>query len=134
MDSYAPQAIWGRELRHYRQAVGLTQAQLAQKVHFSESLISGIETGHLPASPEFAQCCDEALSTGGALLRLLDWRKGQVFPSWFGKWRDKEQVATTLRTYQPLLVPGLRGVRSDGSAGERGSGGGSPGSTGPPHP
>ncbi|MEZ0076479.1 DNA-binding XRE family transcriptional regulator [Planotetraspora sp. GP83] len=107
VDSYSPQAIWGRELRHYRQEAKLTQAQLAQKVHFSESLISGIETGQLPASPEFAQSCDDALTTGGALHRLLDWRKGQVFPSWFGKWRDKEQVATTLRTYEPLVIPGL---------------------------
>ncbi|MFG1864798.1 helix-turn-helix domain-containing protein [Microbispora bryophytorum] len=106
-DVYSPQAIWGRELRHYRQAAGLTQAQLAEKIHFSESLISGVETGQLPASPEFAETCDQALGTGGALHRLLDWRKGQVFPSWFGKWRDKEQMATTLRTYQPLVVPGL---------------------------
>ncbi|XVQ89238.1 Scr1 family TA system antitoxin-like transcriptional regulator [Microbispora siamensis] len=30
-----------------------------------------------------------------------------MFPSWFGKWREKEQVATTLRTYQPLVVPSL---------------------------
>jgi len=107
VDIYSPQAIWGRELRHYRQAAGLTQAQMAHKVHFSESLISGIETGQLPASAEFARCCDEVLSTGGALYRLLDWRKGQVSPSWFGKWRDKEQVATTLRSYQPLVIPGL---------------------------
>ena len=107
VDSYSPQAIWGRELRHYRQEAGLTQAQLAQKIHFSESLISGIETGQLPASPEFAECCDEVLATGSALHRLLDWRKGQVFPAWFGKWRDKEQVATTLRTYEPLIIPGL---------------------------
>ncbi|GLX02403.1 helix-turn-helix transcriptional regulator [Microtetraspora sp. NBRC 16547] len=107
VDLYSPQAIWGRELRHYRQAVRLTQAQLAEKIHFSESLISGVETGQLPASPEFAEACDQTLGTGGALSRLLDWRKGQVFPAWFGKWRDKEQVATTLRTYEPLLIPGL---------------------------
>ncbi|MGI5486775.1 helix-turn-helix domain-containing protein [Microtetraspora malaysiensis] len=107
VDAYSPQAIWGRELRHYRQAASLTQAQLAEKIHFSESLISGVETGQLPASPEFAAVCDQALATRGALSRLLDWRKGQVFPSWFGKWRDKEQVATALRTYEPLLIPGL---------------------------
>lgn len=104
---YTPQAIWGRELRHYRRAAGLTQGQLAERVHFSESLISGVETGQLPASPEFAEKCDRVLDTGGALHRLLDWRKGQVFPSWFGKWRDKEQAATTIRTYQPLVFPGL---------------------------
>ncbi|MEU9890804.1 helix-turn-helix transcriptional regulator [Sphaerisporangium sp. NPDC051017] len=106
-DKYTPQAIWGRELRHYRQVAGLTQAQLAQKIHFSESLISGIETGQLPASPEFAQACDTTLSTGGALHRLLDWRRAQALPAWFGKWRDKEQVAVTLRTYEPLVIPGL---------------------------
>lgn len=106
-DLYTPQAIWGRELRHYRKAAGLTQGQLAQRIHFSESLISGVETGQLPASPEFADICDETLSTGGALHRLLDWRRGQALPSWFGKWRDKEQTAVTLRTYQPLVFPGL---------------------------
>ncbi|GGQ07412.1 helix-turn-helix domain-containing protein [Streptosporangium pseudovulgare] len=104
---YTPQAIWGRELRHYRKGAGLTQGQLAQKVHFSESLISGVETGQLPASPEFAETCDKVLNTGGALHRLLDWRKGQIFPSWFGPWREKEQEAIALRTYQPLVFPGL---------------------------
>jgi transcriptional regulator with XRE-family HTH domain len=107
VDKYTPQAIWGRELRHYRQVAGITQAQMAQKIHFSESLISGVETGQLPASPEFAQACDTTLNTGGALHRLLDWRRGQVFPAWFGKWRDKEQVAVMLRTYEPLVIPGL---------------------------
>jgi transcriptional regulator with XRE-family HTH domain len=106
-DIYSPQAIWGRELRHYRQGACLNQSQLAQKIHFSESLISGVETGQLPASPEFAQACDEALGTDGALYRLLDWRRGQHIPSWFGRWRDKEQVATTLRAYEALIVPGL---------------------------
>ncbi|MEU4835449.1 helix-turn-helix transcriptional regulator [Streptosporangium sp. NPDC023615] len=113
-DLYSPQAIWGRELRHYRKAAGLTQGQLAEKIHFSESLISGVETGQLPASPEFAETCDTVLGTGSALSRLLDWRKGQVFPSWFGKWRDKERVATTLRTYEPLVMPGL--LQTDGYA------------------
>ncbi|MEW9548010.1 helix-turn-helix domain-containing protein [Nonomuraea sp. NPDC050783] len=97
----------GRELRHYRKAAGLTQGQLSERIHFSEGLISGVETGQLPASPEFAESCDKLLETGGALQRLLDWRKGQVFPSWFGRWHEKEQVAVALRTYEPLLVPGL---------------------------
>ncbi|MBB2913280.1 transcriptional regulator with XRE-family HTH domain [Streptosporangium becharense] len=104
---YTPQSIWGRELRHYRKAAGLTQGQLAERIHFSESLISGVETGQLPASPEFAETCDRTLDTGGALGRLLDWRKGQIFPSWFGRWRDKEQEAIALRAYEPLVFPGL---------------------------
>lgn len=106
-DLYTPQAIWGRELRHHRKTAGLTQGQLAERIHFSESLISGVETGQLPASPEFAETCDEVLQTGGALHRLLDWRKGLQIPSWFGKWRDKEREATALRAYEPLVFPGL---------------------------
>ncbi|GII66986.1 transcriptional regulator [Sphaerisporangium krabiense] len=106
-DKYTPQAIWGRELRHYRQVAGFTQAQLAQKIHFSESLISGIETGQLPASLEFAKSCDTTLSTGGALYRLLDWRRAQPFAQWFGEWRVKEQAASSFRAYEPLLIPGL---------------------------
>ncbi|MDF5756468.1 helix-turn-helix transcriptional regulator [Spongiactinospora sp. TRM90649] len=107
VEQYTPQAIWGRELRHYRLAAGLTQAQLAKLIHFSESLISGIETGQLPAGRDFAEQCDRVLNTGGALARLLDWRRGQLIPPWFGKWRDKEQAALTIRSYEPLVVPGL---------------------------
>ena len=105
---YTPQAIWGRELRHYRKAADLTQGQLAERIHFSESLISGVEdsVSSRPArsSPKHA---NKILSTDGALHRLLDWRKGQALPSWFGKWRDKEQDAITLRTYEPMVMPGL---------------------------
>jgi transcriptional regulator with XRE-family HTH domain len=71
-DYYRPQAIWGRELRHYRKAAGLTQAQLSDLIYCSESLISGIETGQVPATPEFAEAADKALETGGGLLRTLD--------------------------------------------------------------
>ncbi|GAA2205694.1 helix-turn-helix transcriptional regulator [Nonomuraea monospora] len=118
---YAPQAIWGRELRHYRKLAVLTQGQLAEKIHFSESLISGVETGQLPASSEFARAADEALGTGGALQRLLDWRKGQAFPSWFGPWHEIERVATALRTYEPLVIPGLLQTERYASAMLRGN-------------
>jgi transcriptional regulator with XRE-family HTH domain len=106
VELFGPQAIWGRELRHYRQTAGLTQARLSELIHFSESLISGVETGQTPASPEFAAACDDALNTGGALLRTLDWRKGQRFPSWFN-WPRYEAEATALRTFELSVVYGL---------------------------
>jgi transcriptional regulator with XRE-family HTH domain len=106
-DPYGPQAIWGRELRHYRLAAGLTQAQLAARIKFAESLISGCENGHLQASPEFAAACDEALKTGGALVRLLDYRKGSRFPSWFGEWPIIESKSVRLRNFEQAVMPGL---------------------------
>jgi transcriptional regulator with XRE-family HTH domain len=106
-DPYSPQAIWGRELRHHRLAAGLTQAQLAARINFAESLISGCENGHLQASLEFATACDEALDTGGALVRLLDYRKGPRFPSWFGEWPIIETRSTRLRNFEQAVIPGL---------------------------
>ncbi|MGI8332383.1 helix-turn-helix domain-containing protein [Actinomadura scrupuli] len=107
MDLYSPQAIWGRELRHHRQTAGLTQAQLAVRIRFSESLISGIETGQVPAGTDFAAACDEVLGTGGALLRQLDWRKGDRFPAWFGEWPRIEAKAIVLRAFQLSVIDGL---------------------------
>ncbi|GAB2813786.1 helix-turn-helix transcriptional regulator [Actinoallomurus bryophytorum] len=104
---YTPMAIWGRELKHYRQAAGLTQAELAQRINYSTSLISQIETGQVPATVEFAESCDKQLTTGGTLTRTLDYRKGSAFPTWFGKWLPYEQGADVLRTFQPNVIYGL---------------------------
>jgi transcriptional regulator with XRE-family HTH domain len=104
---YTPMAIWGRELRYYRQRAGLTQVELAQKIKYSPSLVSQIETGQTPATIEFAEACDEALDTAGALTRLLDYRKGSQFPPWLGEWLPYEQNSTILRTFQPRAVHAL---------------------------
>ncbi|GAA4616430.1 helix-turn-helix transcriptional regulator [Actinoallomurus liliacearum] len=105
---YSPQAIWGRELRHYRKAASSTQAQLAARIFCSESLISSIETGQAPATPEFAKAADEALDTGGALLRTLDWRKGApAYPAWFVDWLPAEDQAVQLRAVEIDLIYGL---------------------------
>ncbi|GAA4638709.1 helix-turn-helix transcriptional regulator [Actinoallomurus vinaceus] len=105
---YSPQAIWGRELRHYRKAASLTQAQLAAKIFCSESLISSIETGQAPATPEFAKDADEALAAGGTLSRTLDWRKGApAYPAWFVDFLPSEEQAAQLRAFEIELVYGL---------------------------
>ncbi|MFI0448130.1 helix-turn-helix domain-containing protein [Actinomadura sp. 6N118] len=108
-DPYSPKAIWGRELRHYRETAGYTQSQLAALINFAPSLISGIENGHVPAVPEFAEACDEVLNTGGALTRGLDYRKSKTerYPPWFGEWPIIETKSTVLRTYQLSVVYGL---------------------------
>src|SRR4051812_38926166 len=107
MTQYTPMAIWGRELKHYRQAAGLTQIELAEKINYSTSLISQVETGQLPGTMEFAELCDRELDTGGALTRTLDYRKGSVFPSWLLKWITYEEGANAMKTYQSSLVYSL---------------------------
>jgi transcriptional regulator with XRE-family HTH domain len=104
----SPQAIWGRELKYYREAAGLTQPQLAEIINYDTSVISRVENGRIPASIEFAKACDAvpALNTNGTLTRTLDYRKGEVFPSWFD-WPKHEAEAVRLRAYHNSLVLGL---------------------------
>jgi transcriptional regulator with XRE-family HTH domain len=113
---YTPMAIWGRELKYYRQAAGLTQAELAQKINYSTSLISQVETGQVPGTGEFAEACDRQLNTGGALTRTLDYRKGSVFPSWLLKWITYEEGAEILKAYQSNLVYSLLQTEAYASA------------------
>jgi transcriptional regulator with XRE-family HTH domain len=104
---YTPMAIWGRELKHHRQESGLTQAELAQRINYSTSLISQIETGQVPATVEFAEACDKQLTTGGTLTRTLDYRKGAVFPTWLLEWITYEENAGALKTFQPNVIYSL---------------------------
>lgn len=107
VDPYSPQAIWGRELRHYRTGAGLTQAELAERISFSESLISGAETGQVPASVSFAKACDREFDTGGALLRALDFKKARRYPSGFAEYLEVEKKTGMIRWYEGMCVPGL---------------------------
>jgi transcriptional regulator with XRE-family HTH domain len=107
-DLHTPQAIWGRELRFYRERADLTQADLAVRLFCSDSLISSIETGQAPATEEFAKAADQELKTDGALIRTLDWRKGvPAYPTWFIDWIPAEEKAVLIRWFEVVLIPGL---------------------------
>jgi DNA-binding XRE family transcriptional regulator len=100
-------------LRFYRQQAGLSQDTLGAKAHMSGKTISAYENGwRVPTRPATADIDTvPELHTNGALLELWDkLREGmtyQAFPLWFQDWPVKEAQATTLRSFEPLLVPGL---------------------------
>jgi transcriptional regulator with XRE-family HTH domain len=108
-----PQGVFGAELRYYRERAGLSQTELAALVNVSHDVISKIETGDRPPAKDFPERLDAVpqLDTNGALARLWkNLRKGlrhRAMPGWFRPWAHIEAEATILRTYQPLLVPGL---------------------------
>src|SRR6185437_14321804 len=107
-----PAGVFGAELRFYRTRAGLSQRDLAALVHVSNDVISKIETGERPPAEDFPPRLDAVpdLATGGALTRLWDHlKKGQKqrLYGWFQEWADIESQATVLRSYEPLIVPGL---------------------------
>lgn len=56
---------------------------------------------------DLAARCDEALDTGGALSRLWPLLSKETFPDWFQPFVELERTATSLREFEPLLIPGL---------------------------
>ncbi|MEU9887766.1 helix-turn-helix transcriptional regulator [Sphaerisporangium sp. NPDC051011] len=105
--SASPLAFFGAELRKYRQRAGVSQEDLADKINFSASLIGFVERAQRFPSRDFVERCDGALELSGELVRLWPLLTREASPPWFHGWLDVEQQAHRLRTWQPLVVPGL---------------------------
>jgi transcriptional regulator with XRE-family HTH domain len=107
-----PAGVFGAGLRYYRTRAGLSQKDLASRANVSHDVISKIEAGERPPAEDFPPRLDVVpdLDTRGALTRLWDHlKKGQKqrLHGWFQEWADIEAQATVLRSYEPLVVPGL---------------------------
>jgi transcriptional regulator with XRE-family HTH domain len=100
---------FGSKLRECRKAAGMRQRGLAVVLGWSTSKVSMIERGERQADERFAEEADEALKAGGVLL--VAWREAARntarTPDWFIRWVEIEQQAVQLRTWEPLIVPGL---------------------------
>lgn len=111
LDAHSPMAVWGAELRYYRELKHWTLEQLATATNFAVATLSSVETARRNPSVQLAKACDRELDTHGALLRLLTKLKELEvkagFPAWFPPWLDVEVRATRLRTYQLSVVYGL---------------------------
>ncbi|MEO3813279.1 helix-turn-helix transcriptional regulator [Sphaerisporangium sp. B11E5] len=94
-------------MRKYRNRANITQDRLAGIIQFSQSLIGFIERGERTPSHNFMQRYDDAVHTGGELVRLWAHLTRGASPRWFRNWLDIEQEAHTLHAWEPLYVPGL---------------------------
>jgi hypothetical protein len=106
----SPMAFLGAELRRARVAAGKSQEQLGRELNFSGDLVGKIETCERTPTPIFAAGCDTLFPhLDGLFSRLMGLarRWDGPHPQWFRDWLEAEREATSLRTWQPLLVPGL---------------------------
>ena len=107
MDHLPTQALFAGELRRARTALGLSQEALGQQINYSASLVAMVEQCRRMPRADFAERCDEVLGTGGLLGRIREVMLQEALLPWFREWVAIEQEATTLYSYQPLVVPGL---------------------------
>jgi transcriptional regulator with XRE-family HTH domain len=98
-------------VRFYREKAGLSRIELGRLICKSASLIEAIELGTRTATAEVTADLESVLGMGGALAELRkqmsDGLSTQVYPAWFADWPEKEAAASALRTFEPLIVPGL---------------------------
>ncbi|GAA2331174.1 transcriptional regulator [Streptomyces caniferus] len=103
-------AVFGEVLRHFREAAGLTQEELSNKIPCDRSQVARVEAGTRVPQEAFARQCDELLQTGGVLLRLwgrIDWYPEVQHPDWFERRAEMDAVTVGLRQYQAQVMPGL---------------------------
>jgi len=106
----SPAHFFGAEVRRAREAAGMTLAGLGALVPCDASTVSRVESGLLSPTERFANTCDEAFpQMGGWFTRFYNNspRWDGPYPRWFADWVDAEGRASVLRTWQPMLVPGL---------------------------
>ncbi|MFF5212412.1 helix-turn-helix domain-containing protein [Streptosporangium sp. NPDC000396] len=104
-----PRTYFGTELRKHRNKARLSQRQLCARINLSVSQLSMLENGHRAPNRPLAQAIDQALGLGTSLADLVDRldRAANQVPDWFRPWVEVEQEAEVLRSWEPLIVPGL---------------------------
>ncbi|MFJ6833017.1 helix-turn-helix domain-containing protein [Streptomyces sp. NPDC091209] len=105
--SSSPRAMIGAELRHARENAGLSQAELGEPLFVSGSFIGQLESGTRRLQLEYAVQIDEILGTNGFFTRNCAALAKSRYPDHFAEAAEAEAIATAIRQYAALLIPGL---------------------------
>lgn len=105
--SSSPRAFLGAELRHAREAAGLSQEELGRPLFVSGSFIGQLEAGTRRMMHEYAVQIDEILGTKDFFERNCAALAKSKYPDHFAEAAEAEAMATAIRQYAQLLIPGL---------------------------
>ncbi|MFD9277368.1 Scr1 family TA system antitoxin-like transcriptional regulator [Streptomyces mirabilis] len=105
--SASPRALLGAELRHARENAGLSQDDLGQPLFVSGSFIGQLEAGTRRMHLEYARQIDEILGANGFFERNCKALAKSRYPDHFAEAAEAEAIATAIREYAALLIPGL---------------------------
>ncbi|MEU6877120.1 helix-turn-helix transcriptional regulator [Streptomyces sp. NPDC046712] len=100
--------FFGQELKAQREAKGLTQGELGDRVFVSGGYIGQFEQGIRKPQLDVAQRIDDVLQTGGIFERTC--RKlinASPYASYFEPVVELEAVATKICEFAPAVMPGL---------------------------
>jgi len=102
----------GEALRGARAEAGYkSQDQLARELGFDRTVIVKAESGSRPPSEDVAAKIAEKFPglANGLYVHLAGIARKSIgpIPGWFADWLTREREATSIRIWQPIIVPGL---------------------------
>lgn len=100
-------AAFGSELRSWRQRLGWSQVDMAEKLAYSPSLVSGVETMAKTPTRDFARRCDQVTAAPGTFERLQGLVAREAYPAWFAPVVGFEREAVRVHGWELGVVPGL---------------------------
>jgi len=106
----SPARFFGAEVREARKRAGMSQPELAALAGYDPSYVSKVENGAITPDQKFIDACDAAFpEMHGWFARF--WRDSRQwnpsYPAWFEEWLDAERQAHIVRTWEPMIIPGL---------------------------
>ncbi|MGH3310167.1 MAG: helix-turn-helix domain-containing protein [Streptomyces sp.] len=108
LDPYtSPRAFYGAELRRLREAAGLSQDQLGERVFCSGTYVGQFESAVRRPQTDVSKLFDDVLGSGAHIQRLCKLARSSKHPDYFADAAELEKLATTISEYAPMLVPGL---------------------------
>lgn len=96
-----------RQLKLWREASGLTQAEFGAAIGYGEELVSSVERGRRIPRPEYLDRADEALSAGGRLAALKEDLTEVRYPKKVRDVKRLEAEAVALCSYNNSVIDGL---------------------------
>ncbi|WP_459248984.1 helix-turn-helix domain-containing protein [Streptomyces youssoufiensis] len=102
----SPQAAFGARLRRVREERGWTQEEFGEKVGYSGTHMSAIETGRKPPTLRFSRSLDRFLGGDAYEREWREMRNGSLLEG-FPEYVDYEGRAAEVRLFEIGIIPGL---------------------------
>jgi len=102
-----PVVRFAAELRAWRQRHGWSQAELADKLGYSGSHVSSVETMTRLPTADFAKRCDQVFGTPGTFERLHEDITKAAYPPWFSPFVHFEAKAVRIHCWDNRCLTGL---------------------------
>ncbi|WP_406305429.1 helix-turn-helix domain-containing protein [Streptomyces sp. NBC_00885] len=99
--------IVGRQLKAWREAAGLRQAELGTAIGYSEDLVSSVERGRRAPKDVYLQRADDVLGAGGKIISMQRDVAEARYPKKVRDLAKLEAEAVELGAYNSSVIQGL---------------------------